>query len=217
MSANAPHAVPRPHNLRRSLVHMASGLVALAVIQLVPDRSWLIGISGAFAVAAWTMEISRRFSTGVNALLMRFFKPIAHAHEATQVNSATWYATALFLLSFTCSPLACSIAVMVLGVADPVAAFVGRRWGTVRLRSGRSFEGFVGFLTSAALIGLATMRVFYPELGVGVAVALAGTGALVGAVTELVTTRWDDNFAIPVAVAFCVSMLGATLGLPITG
>ena len=216
MASIAPHAQPRPHNLRRSLTHIGSGVLALAVIQLAPDRAWLVGMAGALAAWAWTAEISRRIFPKVNDLLMAVFAPIAHKHEWTQVNSATWYTTALFLLALLCPPLACSVAVMVLAVADPVAAFVGRRWGTVRLRSGRSLEGFLGFVASAAAVGLATVSVFYPELSLSQALLLVGAGALVGAVTELYSTRWDDNFAIPVAVALAVSLVASTIGVQLT-
>lgn len=213
MLSAAPHAQPRPHNLRRSVTHILSGLVALAVIQVVPDRSWLIAIAGAMAMAAWTMETSRRASPRVNAVLMKLFGPIAHKHEWTQVNSATWYSTALLFLALFCSPLACSVAVMVLAVSDPVAAFVGRRWGTVRLRSGRSLEGFLGFAGSAAVVGLATISVFYPQLSATDALLLVGAGAIVGAFTELYSNRFDDNFAIPVAVALTVSIAAASMGV----
>jgi dolichol kinase len=43
------------------------------------------------------------------------------------------------------------------------------------------------------------------------AAALALTGAAAGAVTELASTRVDDNFSIPVVVAVSVGALGAVI------
>jgi len=209
------HHLPRPQNIARSLMHLSSGFVALAVIQLTPTHAALVALAATFAGAGWTMEVSRRFSTRANDLLMKLFGPVAHEHEREHVNSATWYATALLLLALFCPPLACSVAVMVLGFADPVAAIVGRRWGTIRLRSGRSLQGSLGFVAAALGAGLATTAVFYPTLPLPSALVLVGGAALVGALTELFSTKWDDNFSIPVAVAASVSLLAATLNMPI--
>ena len=67
---------------------------------------------------------------------MGFLGPIAHPHERYVVNSATWYATSLTLLAVAFEPMAQSIGVIVLGLADPAAGIVGRRFGTRKLREG---------------------------------------------------------------------------------
>ena len=97
-TAAAPHTPSRPvraENITRSLFHVASGLVALAMLRLLPERTWLVAASGSLAAWAWTMEILRRRSATVNRVLMRFFSAVAHPHERHQVNSSTWYLTAL--------------------------------------------------------------------------------------------------------------------------
>lgn len=197
----ASHAVPRPENLKRSLVHLLSGVFALAVIVLAPDRGWLVAAAGTLAAAAWTMETMRRRSGRVNEALMRFFGPIAHVHEREHVNSATWYSTALLILALLFPPAACAMGVMVLGVADPVAGAVGRRFGTVKLRANRSLEGTVAFAVAGTLTAWATLS--FTEVGAdldhrGVLALIAG---VTGALAELFATRVDDNLAIPVGVA----------------
>jgi dolichol kinase len=199
----APRVAHRPANLARSLFHFTSAAVALGSVALLPSRGWLIAIAVAFAMYCWSMEIARRINPAINDRLMRFYGPIAHAHERNHVNSATWYATALVSLALFASKPAMMAALAVLGVADPIAAAVGRRWGRRKLRAGRSLEGTLAFFasgTGAAALALALCGAHVQAL-LGFAV-LAG---LTGALAELVSTRLDDNLTIPVTVGAVVT------------
>lgn len=190
----------RPENFARSAFHVLSGLSAVGAIQIVPP-GWIPWIAGALAVAAWTCEITRRVWPGVNDALMGLFGLVAHAHERDRVNSGTWYTTALFGLALTSSPLVCSLAVLVLGVADPAAAAIGRRFGRTRIAAGRSLEGTGAFVVVGTLAAYAMLRVFYAELPLAECWALAGAAALAGGLAEALLHEVDDNLAIPIAAA----------------
>lgn len=196
--------VQRPTNVARTLFHVGSGVLALTLLRLLPSRGWLIAAAAAFAAFAWTCETLRRRSPAVNARLMRFFGPVAHAHEWHSVNSATWYATALVLMSLVVPRDAAEIGVVVLAVADPMAGIVGRRFGRRRLASGRSLEGALAFVTSGALVSFVWMSAVgsFEASRLGVA-AVAG---LVGAAVELLVSRVDDNLAIPLATSLGVAL-----------
>jgi len=195
----------RPENLRRSVFHVLWGLAAVALIRFLPGREWLIGLGGTAAVCAWTAEITRRRNPAINARMMRLFAPIAHPHEHHEVNSSTWYTTALLLLGLFAPLRAAEIGVLILGFADPAAGFVGRRWGRTRIRPGRSLEGTLGFVavgTLAASVWLAAVNGMSP----GPAVLVALVGAIVGAIAEIVLMPMDDNFTIPVAATAAVAI-----------
>jgi dolichol kinase len=203
-----PDSVPpraRPANLKRSLFHVASGLFALSLIRFLPGRPWLIAVSSAFAVFAWTCEISRRRSPAVNARLMRLFAPIAHANEHHEVNSSTWYVTALLLIALFAPLRAAEIGVIVLAFADPTAGFVGRRWGRTRIVTGRSLEGTLGFVVAGTLAAGAWLAAAH-GLPLASAAVVALAGAAVGAIAEIAVRRVDDNFAIPVASTTAVAL-----------
>lgn len=203
--------VHRPQNGARSVFHVLSALAALLAVQLVLTPATMPWFATAFAAAAWSMEIGRRVSPRVNTFLMWLFGLVAHPHEATRVNSATWYATALFGLSLTASPLACSLALVVLGFGDPAAGLVGRRFGRTRLAANRTLEGSVAFVAVGALAGIGCLRIFYPEISAVPGAALAGVAALFGAIAEIVARRVDDNFAIPIAAAAGASLVALAL------
>ena len=101
---------------------------------------------------------------------------------------------------------------MVLAVADPMAALIGRRWGRTRLCQGRSLEGTAAFVVSGMIITMAVLAIFYPGLGLGAMLLTAFLASLTGGIAELVSGRLDDNFTIPLAAA-----AGATLALTIVG
>lgn len=205
-SAGAPArgATARPANTTRSLFHVASGALSLALIRLLPGRTWLIAVSVSLAAAAWTMEIARRRSPEANERLMRAFRAVAHPHERHRVNSSTWYMTALVILAAFFPLRAAEIGVVVLGLADPAAGFIGRRFGRTRIRAGRSLEGTLAFVAMGTLGALAALIAFH-ELPWSSRILLAVVGAVAGAVAELVSLRADDNFTIPLSAAVAVT------------
>ena len=209
-SAALPAPSLRPTNYTRNIFHVGSALAALLVIVLSPSRGWIIAAAATLFGAAWTMEAARRTSPQINERLMRLFGKVAHAHERHRVNSSTWYGTALLILSLWSAPAVSAIAVAVLGIGDPVAALVGRRFGRTRLRAGRSLEGSLGFTVTASLVAFAIATVLLPGT-VGVHLIVALVAGLSGAVVEIFSTRVDDNLTIPLGVAASVSAALALL------
>ena len=197
----APVPSLRPSNLSRSAFHALTGLGALLLMELVFSERGRVWATGAFFALAWTLETTRRLYKPWNDLLFRTFSRVAHPHERFRINSSTWYGTALALLAQVCSLETGAVAVAVLGLADPAAALVGRRWGRHPLRGGRSLEGTLTFVITGALAAGATLGVFHASLGAATIVAMSLSAAVAGALAELLLTRVDDNFSIPIAAA----------------
>lgn len=199
----------RPTNYARSLFHIGSALLALLVLVLAPWPGFPTLLAGVLCGTAWSLEVARRRSPRANDRLMRFFGAVAHAHERHRVNSSTWYMTALLLLSSLVEPAVSAIAVAVLGFGDPAAALVGRRFGRIRLRAGRSLEGSCGFVAAASLVAFVVASVLLPGT-FAVHLIIALVAGVTGAVVEMFSTSVDDNLTIPLAVAASVR---ATLAL----
>lgn len=191
----------RPTNSFRSVFHLISGLAVVALIELVLPSSWLTPIAGTFAGMAWVFEISRRYSPAWNKVLMWAFSKVAHPHEQHRVNSSTWYVSALLLLSLTGEPTLCAVAAAVLAVADPAAATIGRRFGSIKLVNGRSLQGTLTFAVTGALAAWAVLELFHPELWGWRAPVLGLFAAVPAAIAELYSRRVDDNFSIPMTAA----------------
>ncbi len=203
----------RPTNYWRSLFHVTSSLVAVIAVELLFSPTVLLAIALAWAALAWTFEIARRQSPWVNTQLMRFFGPVAHAHEAERVNSATWFATALVPLALTHSTLLCVTAAIVLGVGDPCAALIGRRFGRHRLQNGRSLEGAAAFAVSASLATGLVLTLFHQQLGFAPAALVSLSAGCAGSIAELVSGRVDDNLSIPLSAAAAAALVMLSLGM----
>ncbi len=205
----------RPTNYARNAFHVCWGLVALSLIQWVLTPTTLIYAASAFVVYAWSMEAGRRLSPRMNAWLMKYYGPIAHPHEWNQVNSATWYATALVILAATGSALLCLVAVAVLTFADPAAALIGRRFGRTKLVNGRSLEGSATFFvvgTAAATL----VALFGVGLPLGTSLAVGAGASFVAALAELFSRRIDDNLSVPLAALAGGWLMAALLSVPLS-
>ena len=205
----------RPTNHWRSVFHMAMATGTLAILYSLPDATWGIYVVLPFFVWAWTMELLRRRHRGLNDLLMRAFGPFAHPHETRRVNSATWYTTALMVLSLTRSPLVCAVGIAVLGFGDPVAALIGRRFGQHKLVHGRSLEGSVAFLASGLVASFAIASLFAPSITWTSLLAIAAAGACAGALAELFSLRIDDNLSVAVTATAAAAATAMLLGVPV--
>ncbi len=200
----------RPTNWSRSILHVSSGVFGVFCLEVAPH--WLVlAVAGAWAVFCWTCEIARRRSPRINALLMKAFAPVAHEHETYKVNSATWYATALILLAATNQMLWGIAGLAVLAIGDPVAGFIGRRWGRTRLLHGRTLEGTFAFFVSATVV-TATLFMVLHAVTPGTAFALAAAAGACGAIAELISLRVDDNFSIPLSAAAGVALMQLLVG-----
>jgi dolichol kinase len=210
-SPSEPARSARPENVTRSLFHIGSAVVALLMLRLLPGRPWLIGASGALALGAWTCEISRRISPRVNVQMMRLFSRVAHPGEREKVNSSTWYLTALVGLAIFAPLRSAELGVVVLGLADPAAGFIGRRIGRTKILANRSLEGTLGFFAVGTLAALGLLAIFY-GLPLPMMLLVAAVSGATGAIAELVSARFDDNFTIPVTVAIAATVTSMFFG-----
>lgn len=202
-SSSLPAPSLRPTNYARNVFHVGSALLALFVLVIAPWPAFPLVVAGGLCATAWSLEIARRVSPRANDRLMRFFGAVAHAHERHRVNSSTWYLTALMLLSLLVAPAVSAVAVAVLGFGDPAAALIGRRFGRIRLRAGRSLEGSIGFVAVGALVAFVTASALLPGT-VASHLIVAVVAGITGAVVEMFSTSLDDNLTIPLAVAASV-------------
>ena len=129
------------------------------------------------------------------------------------MNSATWYGIAVLIMMGVGFPrLSCIAAVLTLGIGDPMAALVGKRWGRHKLVGRKSLEGTVAFAISAALLVQAWLMVFFGDAltaagGWTAALPMALVAGVAGGIAELYADRLEDNFLIPLVVAASTALL----------
>lgn len=187
----------RPKNYARTALHVLAAVLSIAILELSPSWDLVIVLAWGAAIAGWTMELSRRFSKAANRVMMWVFGPVAHPHEAREINSASWYVLSLALLASTREIVPCVLALVVLGIGDPAAAFIGRRWGRIRWVNERSVEGTLA-LVVASIGASVPLLVLAHGFALAPAFAISGAAAVLGAIAELYSRKIDDNLSVSV-------------------
>jgi len=212
-----PVPMIRPTNWARIAFHVASGIGALLLLEVILTKNGTLWATGLFAGTCWFLETGRAISVRWNDRLMRvrFFQLIIHPHEHHRVNSATWYATALLILALFSPAFASAAALAVLAFGDPLAGLIGRRWGRTSVGGGRTLEGSIAFVVGGALAAFGVFLLWHPGHALGVLGSIAAASALAGAVAEVLSHRVDDNLAVPLAAAAGAWVSAALMGVAI--
>ena len=202
----------KPRNYARNAYHVSSGFLGAGLYTAFADRQLMLWIAGIYTGCMLAMEGARRLHPKINQFMVdKLFGAIARPIEAYRVNSGTWYGIALFVMVFFFNPLACICGVLALGIGDPAAAIIGRRFGKHKVRSHKSLEGMLGFVLASTLgIFAWLMLTPHPELLATPAwrvFVIALWASVVGAITEVYCQPIDDNFAIPLTVAGAMGLL----------
>jgi dolichol kinase len=145
----------------------------------------VVSVLGALVAVMLAADFLRLRVPAANELFFRAFGALASPREARAIASSTWYAVGL-LATFALFPREVAISsVLVMGLADPVAGYLGRRFGR-RPFLGGTVEGTAVFFVIAA--ALMTSRHPWP------AALLAAAAA---ALAERRSWPLDDNLAVP--------------------
>ena len=180
--------------LVRKLAHISSATLAA----LLPFVLGFHEIAALGVLFAGVMAASQRLS---------IFRAIHGVSRRT-------YGEILFPLGIAALALACpdhtsfAYGVLVLGLADGLAALVGERYGRrpiPLLATGKTLWGTAAFVTASFVVGAALLL----AAGAPAAYALAGAAAMaiVLAPIELLLTYGLDNLALPLAAGLLVTGL----------
>ncbi len=201
----------RPTNYMRNVYHAGSALMLIGLIQYLLTPWLMIVVAAFFAAFGWALELVRWLSPAANRVITVPWKGFIHPDEHWRINSATWLCTGLLIMALCLDPMSCTIAIAVLGFADPAAALVGRRFGRRRLHRNRTLEGTGTFFGVALVASLAVLAIYGPELALWRALLISMAAALPAAVAELYSNRLDVNLTVPVTAGIGAWLAGMML------
>ena len=197
----------KPHNLRRSLFHAGSG-IAWAIAYLVLERWQVLLALGFFLTVFVTDDVMRRwFPDRRSTLAVTVFRTLSRPSESAKIASSTWYALSVLIGVLTLPEHGFVTGVLVLALADPAAALVGRRWGRRRLYRDKSWIGTAVFFSVAMAVALGATHGWVPELGVHRWLSSAAIIALAGTIAELLGDHVQDNVSILLAAGATTALL----------
>ncbi|MGD2047526.1 MAG: hypothetical protein PVJ80_09805 [Gemmatimonadota bacterium] len=181
----------------RKLFHATNGVLIVAALTLVdPSERTTVLVLGVVTAALLAFDVVRLTAPRVNEVFFRLFQSLASPREMRGVASSTWYALGILVCALLFERAEVVTGVLVLGLADPAAAYVGRRWGKRPFLGGTVEGTVVFFVTCATIIAL--------RHGVWVALPTA----LVACLAERRSWPLDDNFTIPLVCAGMITGIG---------
>ncbi len=193
-----------PHALRR-LYHLLMGLACFAMYAWVIDRQtacWaIVAIGGPF----FLLDVLRLQSPWLRKLALRYFGPLMRRNELLGLTGNSFFILGLFFVVFFFTKPIALLSILFLAVGDPVAAWVGTRYGRTKLIQGKSLEGAAAnFALSAVVSGI--FGVMYLQMSTH-AWLLALVGGAASAIAELIPFPGDDNFSVPVIAGIQLSLI----------
>ncbi len=193
-----------PHGLRR-LYHFLMGLACFSLYAWVIDRataSWLLLTIGG---PLFLFDVLRLKSPLLKQWALRHFSPIMRRNELLGLTGNSFFILGLFVVVFFFSKPVALLSILLLAVGDPVAAFVGTRYGRTKMAGGKTLEGNLAGFFASALAGWA-FALFYLGLSSGT-LKLAVIAGLASALAEGIPSPIDDNFTIPVLSGLLLSVI----------
>ncbi|MBC7421656.1 MAG: hypothetical protein H7328_13085 [Bdellovibrio sp.] len=167
---------------------------------------WLaMTILGLLWVMFVPVDIIRQNNKLVNKNLTQMFRPIMRSSELNRLAGTTYLLTGVILIALIFNRGIVSISLLFLAFADPLASYIGIKYGKDKIFGHKSVQGFM-----AAFVVCATVCYFFLSYNhitqhLIIASLLAG---MVGAVSELIPlAKLDDNFTMPVLSSVGLSIL----------
>jgi dolichol kinase len=152
-------------------------------------------VTAMFGIGEWL----RLRHPDVRAEILRHpvFGRMIRPHEHDRVSGGFWFGVSVVVVLVLYPKPIVEAACLVMGWGDAASTVVGRRFGRVRLRGGRTLEGSLAFAAMSLAIVTAWRVAACGDTPLR-ALAWGGVAAVVGAVTEAFSTRLDDNLTVPV-------------------
>ena len=183
--------------IRRKALHVGVGLMALT-FPLFLTNGWRV-IAAFALVSAWLLAVRTVPS------LQRRFGCVLNAGRLSYGELYFSLSVAGLLLMSGSVPVLYVVPLLVLTVADAVAAIVGRAWPRGRLggpAGGKTMSGCCAFCLCAFVIASAGLK-YLTGIGGIENLAIAGSLSLLTGYVEAISSRGIDNLAVP-AVAWLV-------------
>ena len=190
--------------IQRKITHFI-GLVIPILYHYIDNKQLVVGI---LAFVTWLLlcfEILRYVFPDFSSLLLKFVSPILRSHEKQgKILGSTYFVTSS-LLSIVLFPQEIAVAsITFLALGDLFAAIIGKKWGRIKIFSGKSFEGSLACFIICFFVSILVIRI-KPVVGF--------FGAIAATIFELVPIGIDDNLTMPLTSGFVMWAVVAWMSL----
>jgi diacylglycerol kinase (CTP) len=192
---------------RRSDLHLARklwhifGVLGMVVVHHQLTSNQALKLSGTVAAGFLITDLIRQHVPALNRFFMSTLGMFMREHERHRMAGTTYLLAGTFIIVWLFPREVVSLTLLFLAFADPLASYVGIRFGKDKLVGPKSLQGTVAAFATCTIIsvvyllanGLMTERIIMVSL-------LAG---IIGALSELIPVgRLDDNLTFPILNGF---------------
>lgn len=191
-------------HLARKIWHMAGVFSLFLVWTLLPEQYAFLIYS-----ILWLMfvpsDILRLQNKNINQIITKLFKPIMRENELNRLAGTSYLLTGTILLALIFETHVVALSLLFLAFADPIASFVGIKYGKDKLFNNKSLQGFMAAFVVCFLVTIIYLYAVNTERYILVLSLCAG---LIGAVSELLPVwKLDDNLTMPLFSSFGLTIL----------
>ncbi len=189
----------------RKILHMGMVFLMFLVWTMAPEK-----VSVGMLIVGWLafvpLDFLRQRNKVLNDWLFYAFRPIMRQHELNRIAGTTYliFGVGTVVLLFP-RPIV-SLTLLFLAFADPIASFVGIRYGRDKIFKHKSLQGTIAAYVVCTIASFGYVLAMNQPVDRTIVFSLVA-GA-VGALAELVpVANLDDNFTLPVFSAMGLSAL----------
>lgn len=188
----------KPINFFRSGFHVFNAALVVVLYQYFLSFQTSAIVLGSLLGLFTFLEITRRFSDRFNDYLIdKVFGLISRPKERHKVNSASYYLLALTIMVLLVPQAPFLIGVIALGIGDPMANIIGKKIGGLKIYKEKSLAGTLAFAVSAFIaIVICSLYVLDVSLATDQLLFMAASVSVAGAIIELFSNKFDDNFTL---------------------
>ncbi len=197
-------------HLARKIWHMGGVSLIAFIYSQIPEKTSIALLSLAWFLFV-PFDFARQRYPAVNEVALLVFKPIMRQHEVNKIAGTTYLLSGLLLVACLFPPQIVLITMLFLAFADPIASYVGIRYGKDKIFGGKSLQGSMAAFFVCAVITFLYLSFHWLLMERLIVVSIAG--GIIGALAELVPIgKLDDNFTLPVLSAMALWFLFTVFG-----
>lgn len=191
-------------HIARKIWHMSGVFTMFSAWMFLPY--W---VSITCLVIGWLLfvptDFIRQKNPDFNRTLSNIFRPIMRSSELNKLAGTTYLLTGTLLITLLFNKGVVSLSLLFLAFADPIASYIGIKYGKDKIFGHKSVQGFVAAFVVCST--LCFIYLYYNQVQKHLLVVSLFAG-IIGALAELIPlAKLDDNFTMPVLSSVGLSIL----------
>lgn len=147
-----------------------------------------------------TLDLLRKQLPSLNNILINVFAPIMRESEKNKIAGTTYLLNGVLLIMLFFPKPIVILCLLLLGTADPIASFVGLKYGKDKILGNKTLQGSLAAFAISTIV--AAVFFFTTNTMTERLMIVSLLSGLVGTFSELIpVAKIDDNFTFPLLCA----------------